>query len=77
MKLPEGYSISCNAVLHEGIFRPKDFIEVSLTKENGDTAIGSQYVVARPFLLRLRLALAVRRLVRMYKKYEQFGKRHS
>lgn len=71
MKLPKGCSVEIKQVDFDGLVRPKTFFSVNLISKDPTVTL-CQYVVGHPLLLRVRLWLAIRRCVRMLRKYKSF-----
>lgn len=71
MRLPKNCKLEIKQVDFDGLVRPKTFFAVSLICSEPAVTL-SQYVIGHPLLLRVRLWLAVRRCVRMLRKYKSF-----
>lgn len=72
LEVPKGWLLKVKVHEFSGVLRPKDFYEVCLIQD-GPGITFSQYIHASPFLLRLRLRLALRRCLRMKRKFEHLS----
>jgi hypothetical protein len=71
MKIPQDVSLKLSTSYVKGPLRPKVFIKITATSKYGGPELAA-YVKSCPFLLRLRLWLATKRLLRALKKFTAF-----
>jgi hypothetical protein len=69
--LPVGCKIKIGAHVHDAVVRPKFFLEVKIIDETTGVEY-VRYVRGIPFALRIRLAIATRKLIATVRKHRKF-----
>lgn len=74
MKLPADCKLSISSEGFDGLLRPREFFCVAVESGEAKDVVFIRHVLMHPFLLRLRLLIAMVQCLRMVRKFKKLQK---